>query len=86
MPIFEEYNGYMVACVWFSNETLITVNHDPNTDKIKYVYSKPFPKINETRRKTFTRVLDDSVILSPFIKHTYPSYPYTNKKMKKNIL
>jgi hypothetical protein len=26
-------------------------------------------------------LLDDSVILEPFVKHDYPSYPYTNKKM-----
>ena len=25
----------------------------------------------------------DSVILEPFIKHQYPSYPYTNKKMRR---
>ena len=26
-------------------------------------------------------LIDDSVVLDPFIKHDYPSYPYTNKKM-----
>ena len=26
-------------------------------------------------------LIDDSVILEPFEKHTYSSYPYTNKKM-----
>lgn len=26
-------------------------------------------------------LMDDSVILEPFVKHEYPSYPFTNKKM-----
>jgi hypothetical protein len=32
-------------------------------------------------------LIDDSVILEPFIKHDYPSYPFTNKKMgRRNCL
>jgi hypothetical protein len=30
-------------------------------------------------------LIDDSVILEPFIKHEYPSYPYTNKKMGRSV-
>lgn len=29
-------------------------------------------------------LIDDSVVLDPFEKHSYPSYPYTNKKMRRN--
>ena len=28
-------------------------------------------------------LMDDSVILEPFIKHDYPSYPFTNKKLRR---
>ena len=30
-------------------------------------------------------LLDDSVVLEPFVKHTYPSYPFTNKKMGRKL-
>jgi len=30
-------------------------------------------------------IIDDSVILEPFEKHDYPSYPYTNKKMNRRV-
>lgn len=31
-------------------------------------------------------LLDDSVVLPPFKKNTYPSYPFTNKKMGRRVL
>lgn len=34
----------------------------------------------------FIREVDDSVVLPPFEKHVYPSYPCTNKKMGRPVL
>jgi hypothetical protein len=31
-------------------------------------------------------LIDDSVVLPPFKKNTYPSYPFTNKKMGRSVL
>jgi hypothetical protein len=31
-------------------------------------------------------LMDDSVVLPPFKKNTYPSYPHTNKKMGRRVL
>ena len=30
-------------------------------------------------------LIDDSVIREPFVKHHYPSYPFTNKKMNRRV-
>ena len=51
------------------------------TKKMSYIF-RTATKIVEGREIwDHERVmLDDSVILDPFVKHTYPSYPFTNKK------
>lgn len=38
----------------------------------------PFWKVHFTPER-----IEDTVVLAPFVKHTYPSYPYTNKKNAK---
>ena len=73
-------NTFMIACVWFHSGNLMQIFKDPDTQEISFVYSKPFPELNATPQKPITSVLDDSIRLSPFEKHLYPSYPYTNKK------
>ena len=73
---------YMIACVWFHSGNLMKMFKDPNSGEISYVYSKPYPKENETPQKPITSVLDDSIHLPEFIKHIYPSYPYTDKKKR----
>lgn len=37
-------------------------------------------------RKWYTCPIDDSVTLLPYVKHHYPSYPYTNKKIKRRTV
>jgi hypothetical protein len=34
-------------------------------------------------RKWYMSPIDDSVTLSPYVKHHYPSYPHPNKKLKR---
>jgi hypothetical protein len=36
-----------------------------------------------TSHKWYMTPINDSVTLSPYVKHQYPSYPYTNKKLKR---
>ena len=51
----------------------VYVGEMQETGKIIYFYTTP--------TCNFTSILDDSIILPPFVKHEYPSYPYTDKKM-----
>jgi hypothetical protein len=51
----------------------IYVSEMPETGNIIYDYTTP--------TCDFTLILNDSIILPPFVKHEYPSYPYTDKKM-----
>jgi hypothetical protein len=78
-------NTYMIACIWFHSGNLMKICENTDTREISYIYSKPFPTLDQTPQKAIICVLDDSVILSPFIKHTYASYPYTNKKKRRII-
>ena len=50
----------------------IYVSEMPETGKIRYDYTTPTCE--------FTSTLDDSIMLPLFVKHEYPSYPYTDKK------
>jgi hypothetical protein len=77
-----QFNTYMLACVWFHSGNLLKICEDTNTHEISYVYSNPFHQVNETPQKPIISVLDDSVVLPPFIKHEYPSYEYTDKKKR----
>ena len=77
-----KFNTYMLACVWFYSGHLIKICEDSNTHEISYVYSEPFHKVNDTRQKAIIHLLDNSVVLPPFIKHTYVSYEYTDKKKR----
>ena len=75
------HNNYMIACIWFHSGNLMRIYEDWNTHEIRYVYNKPYPKLDEIPQKDITSILDNSVILPPFVKHKYSSYPFTNKKM-----
>jgi hypothetical protein len=68
-----------------SNGMKVMFCRDPNTDDTIYLYRKSV-KLNSLWDSIWqahftSNRLDDSVILEPFIKHSYPPYPYTNKKM-----
>jgi len=77
-----QLNTYMLACVWFYSGNLLKICEDSNTREISFVYSKPFHKVTETPQTPIISVLDDSIVLTPFIKHEYPSYEYTDKKKR----
>jgi hypothetical protein len=74
-----QFNTYMIACVWFNGGNLLQICEDSNTHEISFVYFEPLHKIPQ---KAIISVLDDSIVLPPFIKHEYPSYEYTDKKKR----
>ena len=52
------------------------------TKKMSYIFRTATKMINDRPTWDHERlILDDFTILSAFVKHDYPSYPYTNKKM-----
>ena len=50
---------------------------EAKSGKLIYIYNTPTSR--------FEIPLDDSIMLHPFIKHTHPSYPYTDKKKRRII-
>ena len=74
MRIFSKFAG--------SNHILFC--RDENTDDTIYMYRKPMKKeyFNSNWEPQFTPINpNDLIVLPPFEKHVYPSYPYTNKKL-----
>jgi hypothetical protein len=56
-----------------------------NLDRAVYLCETPSSEliyIYNTPTTRFEIPLDDSIRLSPFIKHIYPSYPHTDKKKR----
>ena len=56
---------------------------DPKTGEMGYLFRKRKIQTHsrEERRYELTyTAMNDSVTLPPFVKHSYPSYEYTNKK------
>jgi len=54
-----------------------------DSDELSYGYYNKWS--NKSNKWEFTTV-DDSIVLPPFEKHSYPSYPYTNKKLGRPVL
>ena len=68
-----------------ANDTYMMCCRDYRTDETIYLYRRMILVHSVWTfiwQAQFDPVkLDDSAIPEPFIKHSYPSYPYTNKKM-----
>jgi hypothetical protein len=70
-------------CICFNTKFLLLAKHNMYV----YLFTKTDNKcdIMSYRYLIFNRdylvTIDNSVVLQPFVKHDYPSYPYTNKKM-----
>ena len=65
-----EFSRYDVGVVLFESK---------KTGKLSYGY-------NSWSREWYITEIDDSVVLPPYEKHVYPSYPYTNKKLGRPAL
>ena len=84
---------------WFLSETFIILSYVLMTAggyRIMYCESTSNRKQSYIIFRTATKrvadreiwdderfLIDDTVILEPFIKHEYPSYPFTNKKLER---
>jgi hypothetical protein len=81
IPAFLSENVDIVSYVMLSDGSRIMCGEGTITKQLSYIF-RTETKIVEGRQiwdhERF--VVDDSVILDPFVKHSYPSYPFTNKK------
>lgn len=60
----------------YKNETVFALVENIRTGEMIHSYYS-------SSNKMYTCPVDDSVTLLPYAKHNYPSYPYTNKKLKR---
>ena len=81
IPAFLSENVNIVSFVTLSDGSKMMCGVGTITKQLSYIF-RTGTKIVEDRQvwdhERF--MVDDSVILDPFVKHTYPSYPFTNKK------
>lgn len=61
-------------------EDVVILFKTMHTDKLSYGF---FNWVTQSWRIT---EVDDSIVLPPFEKHVYPSYPYTNKKLGRKVM
>ena len=84
IPAFLSENVDIVSFVTLSDGSRIMCGVGTITKKLSYIFRTPTKIVGDCPRWDHERhMVDDSVILDPFVKHNYPSYPFTNKK--KNI-
>ena len=74
-------DDHMRTFAKFAGSNQILFCRDENTNDTIYMYRKPIsePYFNSNWEAQFIK--DDLIVLPPFKKHVYPSYPYTNKKL-----
>jgi hypothetical protein len=87
------------CCSWlynkYDNEDLfiygledkhVHFREDPNTHETIFLYRTTIYGGHTVWKVNFMQDrMDDSVVLPPFKKNTYESYPFTNKKRSRNI-
>ena len=72
----------IVSFVNLSNGAMIMYCEGTITKKMSYIFRTATTMVQNRPTWDHERfMLDDSVVLPSFVKHDYPSYPYTNKKM-----
>ena len=70
-----------VASIVFGlGEDVVVLFKTPITDQLSHGV------FNWTTQSWRITEVDDSIVLPPFEKHVYPSYPYTNKKLGRKVL
>ncbi len=85
VPVYkEEYNT--VTYAWLRDGSQLMFCEDPVSGEMGYTFRKRVPRTHSSMPKCWTREyfpMNNSIILPPFEKHVYPSYPDTDKKKKK---
>jgi hypothetical protein len=81
-PCFLREAVNIVSFVKLSDGSMIMYCEGTITKKMSYIFRAPTKMVQGRKIWDHERfILDDSVVLPPFVKHNYPSYPFTNKKM-----
>lgn len=73
--------------LWSGSQLMFCEN--PNTGKMGYLFRKRKIRTHSREEKRYEHEytpMDDSVILPPHEKHSYPSYEYTDKKRKFHLI
>jgi len=83
---FNSFNDddHMRTFAKFAGSNHILFCRDENTDDTIYMYRKEVqhPHFNSNWEAQFSPINpSELIVLPPFKKHVYPSYPFTNKKM-----
>jgi hypothetical protein len=88
ITIHPEIPGFLSECVNIvsfvnlSNGGMMMYCEGTITKKMSYIFRTATTMVQNCPTWDHERfMLDDSTILPSFVKHDYPSYPYTNKKM-----
>ena len=88
ITIHPEIPGFLSECVNIvsfvnlSNGGMIMYCEGTITKKMSYIFRTATTMVQNRPTWDHERfMLDDSTIMPSFVKHDYPSYPYTNKKM-----
>lgn len=81
IPAFLSENVDIVSYVMLSDGSRIMCGEGTITKQLSYIF-RTRTKIVEGRQAWDHErfIVDNSVILDPFVKHTYPSYPFSDKK------
>jgi hypothetical protein len=82
IPCFLSECVNIVSFVKLPDDGMVMYCEGTITKKKSYIYRTATKMVQDRPTWDHERfIIDESVILPPFIKHDYPSYPFTNKKM-----
>jgi hypothetical protein len=76
---------YAEAAVIMSNDRYLSFGEGSGSGRLAHGFRKIVPGDDDDNATWYGRnmeiaFMDDSVVLHPFVKHSYPSYEYTAKK------
>jgi len=82
IPCFLSECVNIISYVVLSEGGMVMYCEGTITKKMSYIFRTATKMVQDRPTWDHERVmLDESDILPPFVKHNYPSYPFTNKKM-----
>ena len=85
---YDIYYFYAISVVVMSNGRYLAYGEQPGTGETGYGFRR-IPRWDEPWNCDESSIIklvlfDDSVLLPPFVKHSYPSYPDTDNKKKRS--
>jgi hypothetical protein len=92
ITVHPEIPGFLSECVdimsfvTLTDDAMVMYCEGTITKKKSYIFRTATKMVQNRPTWDHERfMIDDSVILPPFVKHDYPPYPFTNKKMGRQI-